>query len=373
MPLDLARLILLITAIIGLIVGSMIILSPFFTAAVWAVTVVVACWPIMLRVQHWMGGRRALAVIVMTTLMLLVFIVPLLLAVQTIVENAAGIAEFASRLTTFEMPQVPGWASGLPLVGPHLAIFWSGLHDAGTASLMKQVAPYAVKAAQYLAAQAGSLGLLVVHFMLTVIIAAVMFAQGEAGAERLLLLARRVGGDRGEEVLRLAAAAIRGVALGVVVTALLQTVVAAIGLYISGVPYAGLLIAAILILSIAQIGAAPIMIPAVLWLFWSGATGWGIFMVVWTVLVTTMDNFVRPVLIRRGADLPLLLIFAGVIGGLLSMGLVGLFVGPVVLAVTYRLFEAWASKPQAGPDPMPSGIPAALPVAVSDRASGGGG
>jgi predicted PurR-regulated permease PerM len=131
------------------------------------------------------------------------------------------------------------------------------------------------------------------------------------------------------------------VALGVVVTALLQTIATALGLYIAGVPFAGLLTAVTLILCIAQIGAGLVLIPSVIWLFVSGDTGFGVFLAIWSVLVLTMDNFIRPFLIRKGADLPLLLIFAGVIGGLLSMGLVGLFVGPVILAVTYRLFEAW--------------------------------
>ena len=124
-------------------------------------------------------------------------------------------------------------------------------------------------------------------------------------------------------------------------SALVQTVLGGIGLAIAGVPFAALLSAVMLMFCIAQIGPGLILFPAVGWVFWTGDTGWGVFLLVWSLVVTTMDNFLRPILIRKGADLPLLLIFAGVIGGLLGFGLVGIFVGPVLLAVTYTLLLAW--------------------------------
>ncbi len=148
----------------------------------------------------------------------------------------------------------------------------------------------------------------------------------------------------------LAGQAIRGVALGVGVTALVQAGLGGIGLAIAGVPFAGLLTAVMLLLCIAQLGPMLVLIPAVVWLYWSGDTGWGTFLLVWSLVVGTMDNFLRPVLIKRGADLPLLLIFAGVIGGLLAFGLVGIFVGPVVLAVAYTLLGAWMDSGGSHPE-----------------------
>jgi predicted PurR-regulated permease PerM len=120
-----------------------------------------------------------------------------------------------------------------------------------------------------------------------------------------------------------------------------QTVLGGIGLAIAGVPFAALLSAVMLMLCIAQLGPGLILFPAVGWMFWTGDTGWGIFLLVWSLVVVTLDNVLRPVLIKKGADLPLLLIFAGVIGGMLGFGLIGLFIGPVVLAVTYTLLESW--------------------------------
>lgn len=368
-PFDLARLILAIITLLGLILLSLWILSPFFTALIWSTMVVVSCWPLMLRLQALLHGRRALAVTAMTLLMLLVFIVPLLLAVNTILDNADTLVRWGRLVAHFELPPPPEWVARLPLVGTQLAELWSGLRDAGVESLVKSAAPYTGRAAQWVAAQAGGLGLLVVHFFLTVLIATVMFAQGEEGAQRVLLLAHRIGGERGEEMVRLAAAAIRGVAISVVGTALVQTTLAGVGLAVAGVPFAGLLTAAALILCIAQAGPGPILIPAVIWLFWSGDTGWGIFLAVWSAVAMTVDNVVRPLLVRFGADLPLLLIFAGVIGGMFTLGLVGVFVGPVVLAVTWRLFEAWAGLRAP---PSASAAAAVAPSAAPATSDGAG-
>jgi predicted PurR-regulated permease PerM len=146
------------------------------------------------------------------------------------------------------------------------------------------------------------------------------------------------------------------VALGVGVTAIVQAVIGGIGLAIAGVPFAALLTAVMFMLCIIQVGPTLVLLPATIWVFWSGATGWGIVLAVWTLVVGTMDNFLRPWLIKRGADLPLLLIFAGVIGGLLGFGLVGIFVGPVMLAVSYTLIDAWM---QDADEPEVAALPGA--------------
>ena len=164
---------------------------------------------------------------------------------------------------------------------------------------------------------------------------------------------RRLAGERGENSIVLAGQAIRGVALGVGVTAIVQTVLGGIGLAVAGVPFASLLSALMLMLCIAQIGPMLVLLPAVGWLFWTDATGWASFLLGWSLLVGSLDNFLRPMLIKRGADLPLLLIFAGVIGGMLGFGLIGIFVGPVVLAVTYTLMLAWIEDALGKDEPVP--------------------
>jgi predicted PurR-regulated permease PerM len=134
------------------------------------------------------------------------------------------------------------------------------------------------------------------------------------------------------------------VALGVVVTALVQSLLGGIGLAVAGVPFATVLTAVMFMLALAQIGAVPVLLCGLAWLWWKDATGWFVALLVWTVIVGSMDNVLRPILIKKGADLPLLLIFAGVIGGLFAFGLLGLFVGPVILAVAYTLLDAWVAE-----------------------------
>lgn len=331
----------------ALILGSFWILRPFLAAAIWAAMIVVATWPVMLWLQARLWRRRSLAVVLMTVILLLVFVVPLALAVGTIVLNAEQIVAGLKSLAGFRMPTAPAWVADLPFVGARLALAWEQAAASGVDGLLAQAMPYAGGVTQWFVAKAGNLGFLFIQFLLTLVLAALMYARGEGAAGAVVRFGRRLAGERGEEAVQLAAQAVRSVALGVVVTAVVQAGLGGIGLQMAGVPFAGLLTAAMLLLCIAQIGPSPVLLPAVIWLYWSGQVAWGTLLLVVLVIVVTMDNVLRPMLIQRGAKLPLLLVFAGVIGGLLAFGLVGIFVGPVVLAVAYTLLQAWINEPPA--------------------------
>lgn len=348
-PHDLTRTVLAVLSIGMLIAASFWVVRPFLPAVIWASMIVVASWPLMLRIEARLWGNRSLAVTVMTLALLFVLIVPLAFAVGTIVNNAEEMVGWVKALKTVTLPAPPEWVHALPVVGERIADAWQKLAAAGVADLSAKASPYAGKALKWFAAQVGGAGVLFVEFLMTVGIAAIMFATGERAADGVRRFGRRLAGSRGEDVVHLAARAVRGVALGVVVTALIQALLGGIGLAVAGVPFATVLTAVMLLLAIAQIGVVPVLAPAVGWLYWSNHAGWATALLVWTVFVAMLDNFLRPVLIRRGAaDLPLLLIFAGVIGGLIAFGLVGIFIGPVLLAVTYMLLEAWvADSPPA--------------------------
>ncbi len=343
---DLTQTVLAVLLMVILIAASFWILRPFLLAIIWAAMIVVATWPMMLKLQHRLRSR-ALAVTIMTGAMVLVFVVPLVLAIQTLVDNTDTITGWAQTLATAPIPPAPEWILRIPLVGTKIAEVWANIEAAGKGALVARFAPYATAAAQWAAETLGGVGILGLQFFLTVIIAVVMYTQGEAARAGLILFGRRLAGDRGEGVVVLAGQAIRAVALGVVVTALAQTVLAGLGLAVAGIPFAGLLTGVVLLLCIAQIGPILVLAPAVIWLFWTDQTAWGTALLVWTIGVGTMDNILRPFLIRKGADLPMLLIFAGVIGGLVAFGIVGLFVGPVVLAVTYTLLKDWLGERDA--------------------------
>jgi len=340
-PTDLTRTTLSVISIGLLIVASLWVLLPFAGATVWATMIVVATWPIMIGVQRLVGERRWLAVTIMTLVMLLFLVVPLVLVVLTILDHADDIAGLGKSVTSLKVPSPPVWVENIPLLGPKVAAEWRELSATPPEELVTRARPYIRTALFGVAGTAGGFAVMLLHFLLTVIVTAVLYAAGETAARGVRRFARRLGGDRGENSVVLAGQAIRAVALGVVVTAIVQTAAAGIGLAVSGVPYAAVLTAVIFILCIAQLGPILVLVPAVIWLFWTGDVVWGSAIAVWTLLVGAMDNVLRPILIRRGADLPLLLIFAGVIGGLVGFGIIGLFVGPVVLAVTYRLLEAW--------------------------------
>jgi predicted PurR-regulated permease PerM len=335
---------------IGLLLGSALwILRPFLGPGIWATMVVVATWPVMKRLQALLWGRRALAVTVMTLLLLLLFVVPLVLAIVTIVGNADQLVEWAKLATTWRPGEhPPQWLRELPLVGSMAETLWAQLRALGLAELMPKLTPYAGNVTKWFVSEVGSIGIVIVQFLLTVAMAAIFYSLGEEGADHVRRFARRLAGERGASVVQLAGDAIRGVALGVGVTAVVQSVVAGVGLAMAGIPFAGLLTALMFMLCIAQIGPLPVLVPALIWAFYDGHPGWGTFLIVISVVVTTLDNVLRPVLIRMGADLPLLLIFAGVIGGLFAFGLVGIFVGPVLLAVGYTLLEAWMGDGEAG-------------------------
>jgi len=342
---DLARVTFGVLIIGGLLFTTFWLVRPFLGPLIWAAMLVVASWPLMRRVQRLLWGQRALAVLAMTLALLLLFVVPVALAIVTIVDNVDRLTAWVQMAREFTLPAVPpDWLVKLPLVGDAIAAAWAQGTSLGLRSLLPRLMPYADDATRWFVDQIGGFGLLMFQFLLTVVIAAVMYGSGEFAATLVRKTARRIGGERAVGAVDLAGGAIRGVALGVGVTALVQSLLGGLGLAVAGVPGAGLLAAVMFMLCIAQIGPIPVLLPAVIWVFWSGDSTWGVVLAVWSLLVGTLDNFLRPVLIRMGAELPLLLIFAGVIGGLLSFGLVGIFVGPVILAVAYTLLVAWVDE-----------------------------
>ncbi len=351
---DIPRIFLAVLFIGALIIASLWILRPFLGASIWAVTIVTATWPLMISIQDRLWGRRTLAVAVMTVVLLCVLVVPLWLAIGTIVSNADRIAGWVKSLATLQVSTPPVWFENVPFIGGDMIAAWEKIAAAGVQDFMRKLAPYGGKTVQWFATEVGGFGALVLQFLLTVVVAALLYSRGEQAASWIIRFGRRLAGSRGENSVRLAGQAVRGVALGVVVTALAQSILGGIGLVIVGIPFAAILTAVMFMLAIAQIGPMLVLVPSVIWLFGIGSSGWGTFLLLWTLVVGTMDGFLRPFLIKKGADLPLLLIFAGVVGGLVAFGLIGIFVGPVVLAVAHTLLSAWLDEDIAE-SPLPDG------------------
>ena len=344
---DLTRTLFGVLCIGALIAAALWIARPFVAAGIWATTIVVVTWPLLMRMQRLLFNRRSLAAASMILMLVLVFVIPLTIGVGAVVAHADDIAEQIRSITSMAIPPLPQWVAQLPLIGSELSTAWLRAREAGIEAFLAQLGPYASGLTAWLFAEIGTAGYVIAQLVLIPVFAAFMYVNGEKYAATLLQFGFRVGGKQGESLIMLAAHAIRGVALGVGLTAIIQAALGGIGLAAAGVPFAGILTAVLFVLCIAQIGMLVLLIPAVIWVFWNGDLGWGIFLAIWSFVASMLDTVLRPVLVSRSADLPLLLIFVGVIGGFLAFGLLGIFVGPVVLAVAYTFLKTWIEQAPA--------------------------
>jgi predicted PurR-regulated permease PerM len=341
---DPTRVILLLIFVGGLTLCSLWVMRPFLPATVWAATIVVAIWPLLLRLQKILGGSRGLAVTLMTLIVLLLFVVPFWLATTTIIGHSDSLVGLVKAAVAFRIPPVPQWVTNLPLVGAKAAEIWAKFQDQGIGTMLPRTSPYVGSVAQWFLGSIGSFGRLLLQFLLTTVIVAIMSTHGEAGARIASQFGHRLAGDRGQQMVVLAGRAIRAVALGVMLTSLADAIVGGIGLAIAGVPLAPVLTAVMFIFCVAQAGPGIVLIPAVIWMYVSGRYLMGTVLLVVTIIAIAIDNLLRPLLIKKEANLPMLLVLVGVLGGLAAFGLVGLFIGPAVLAVSYTLLRAWIAE-----------------------------
>ncbi|PIJ51837.1 hypothetical protein BL250_06265 [Erwinia sp. OLTSP20] len=357
---DLTQIVFLLMFITLLILACFWVVQPFILGFAWASMVVIATWPLMLRIQHWLWGRRSLAVVVMTLLLLLLFILPVALLVSGLIDNSAPVVAWVTS-GHLQLPEL-AWLKSIPLAGDKLYAGYHSLVAGGGDALMAKLQPYIGRTTGFFMAQAGHFGLLMMHLGLMLLFSILLYWRGEQAGNGIRHFAFRLAARRGDAAVLLAAQAIRAVALGVVVTALVQAILGGLGLAISGIPYATLLTVLMFLCCLVQLGPLVILIPAIIWLYWSGDTTWGTVLLVWSCVVGTLDNVLRPMLIRMGADLPMILILSGVIGGLIAFGMIGLFIGPVVLAVSYRLLSVWMHE-----SPAPQDAPEEVVEALSEE------
>lgn len=338
-PVDVAQILLSVMFLLVMITACLWIVQPFILGFAWAGTVVIATWPVLLYLQRLLWGRRSLAVLVMTLLLLVLFIVPVALLVNSVVDNSGPLVKWATS-GHVELPRLE-WLNAVPLAGAKLYSSWNTMIDSGGGAIIAKVRPYIGTTTTWFIGQAANIGRFVMHCGLMLLFSVLLYWRGEQVAQGFRHFAFRLAAKRGDAAVVLAAQAIRAVALGVVVTALVQGVLGGIGLAVTGIPYAALLSVVMIFCCLVQLGPLPVLIPAIIWLYWSGETTWGTVLLVWSCVVGTLDNVIRPMLIRMGADLPLVLILSGVIGGMIAFGMIGLFIGPVVLAVSWRVYSVW--------------------------------
>lgn len=348
-PIKPARLIGLL-ALLLLGYGAFLVLRPFISALLWAVILTYTTWPAFRMLRQRTGLGPGSAALVMVTLEFVLVGLPILLATPTSREDVDGLRAALERLLVGGLPGLAAFLGGLPLVGPFLGEWFAGL-DATFSGVYEAMRPFAGTIAQ----NALSLLLAVLsglaEFLLAIFLAFFFYRDGPAMAARVEAMLEKLAGPATRRLIQLTGDVTRGVVYGLLGTALVQGAMTAFGFWIAGVPQPVLLGVVAGVISILPVGAPLVWIPATIWLFVQGETGWGIFMALYGALgISSVDNFIRPWMISRGADLPLLLTLLGAIGGVLAFGFLGLFLGPVLLAVVFTLLKDWASSGgKAGP------------------------
>jgi predicted PurR-regulated permease PerM len=289
-----------------------------------------------------LGDRRTLAASLMALGMICVILLPFVIIGATLGENVKELTAATQRWVGEGPPAPPKWLAKLPGVGRQAAEYWQNL-AADSSKLLEAAKRLIEPVSGWLLRGGLALGRGLLELALSILVAFFLFRDGGKTAEQLVSVVTRIAGDRGKHLLAVAGNTVRGVVYGILGTALVQAVLAGIGFLIAGVPGSGVLALLTFFLSVVPVGPPLVWLPAALWLFHQGSTGWGVFMLIWGVGVSSVDNFVKPWIISQGSAMPFLLIFCGVIGGALAFGFIGVFIGPTLLAVGYRLVAEWAS------------------------------
>lgn len=328
--------------------GCFIILRPFLTALAWALILVFATWPVFKRVQKFTGGRPTVAAAVMTSILVVALLMPMISVGSGLAESATRLANQVVATLSSGLPPPPAWLGDIPLAGPSLLEQWQSLDSTQIAEFARQ---YVRPASQWALVIGTRIGGGLLELSLSVVAAFFFYRDGVAASRRLSSLIERLAGDRAQHLMSVAEGTTRGVVYGVIGTALAQASLAAFGMWIAGIPAWLLLGFVTFFVSIVPPGAPVIWVPATAWLFYTGEPGWGIFMAIWGFFVVSgIDNFLKPYFISRGSTMPLLLVFLGVFGGALAFGFLGVFLGPVLLAVGYTLLREWGSGAELASD-----------------------
>jgi predicted PurR-regulated permease PerM len=336
-----------------LLTGCLLVLWPFVTALLWAAVLSYSSWPLYRRLLAWLRGRRTLAALLILLGMSLVVLLPFALAGLTLADNVTELKTAIQRWLDAGPPDPPAWLAKVPLVGATATERWQVL-AADSAKLLQEAKRFVEPVGAWmLKAGLKSVGGLL-ELALSILITFFLLRSGPSVAANLTAAIERIAGERGRHLLVVAGNTVRGVVYGILGTALVQALMAGVGFLIAGVPGAALLALLTFFLSVVPVGPPLVWLPAALYLFHQGRVGWGVFMLIWGVGVSTVDNFVKPWLISQGSEMPFILILFGVLGGALMFGFIGVFLGPTLLAVGYRIVREWSASRGTAPTESPT-------------------
>jgi predicted PurR-regulated permease PerM len=327
-------------------VGCWLVLYPFLSAVLWAGILVYTTWPGFIWLRASMRGRARLAAGAMVLLTAAVVLLPVVVAAPASAEDVSALRGVFMEWVRQGLPPAPDWLADLPMIGPKAAELWNHW-AADIGAILGAIRPYLGVVVEDSLAILLSIANGVLMFAFALFIAFFLFVHGDPLAVRLRVLVCRVAGDQAERLLEVTGATVRGVVYGVLGTAIVQGLLTSLGLWVTGVPRALLLGFIAGLMSVLPVGAPAIWIPAAIWLMATGSLWWGVFLFVYGIVaISGSDSVIRPWFIARGAHLPFMLTALGALGGALAYGLLGIFLGPVLLGVGYTLVAEW-TRPEA--------------------------
>jgi predicted PurR-regulated permease PerM len=324
--------------LILLVAACLLIVRPFLPLITWGIIIGIAVHPGYRRLRNLLGGRSGLAAVVCSVFLAMFLIVPVAVLTGSLVE---GIQSLAVRLKegTPIIPPPPPRVETWPIVGLPLKHAWD-LASTNLTSVLQTFAPQIKAVVPKLLLASAGIALAVLQWMLSIVVAGVLLANATSGARIARVLANRLFGEEGPQFEELAGTTIRSVTLGIIGVALIQSVLATFGFLVAGIPNAGLWGVIFLGAAALQLGGL-VLVPAVIYMFAIASTTKAVLFLVWCVIVGVIDNVLKPLLLGRGVAVPMVVVFLGAIGGFVAMGLIGLFVGAIVLSVGYKLLSAW--------------------------------
>lgn len=335
--------------VLALLCASLWILVPFLPALFWASVLAFSTWPVMSRLTVLLKGRATLAATVLTSFWMLLFAVPVLFLVSNLGEHLHQLSGLIKNLWIEGLPPAPLWLKGLPLIGDKALDLWTRVDHEGVA-FFSTMRPYLTQVGNWLLARTAQIGGGLLELSLSLVFVFFFYRNGEQIAGFAKSLLERLIGTRAEYYLNLVGGSIQCVVNGVIGTAAAQAILAMIGFMIAGVPGAILLGLATFFLSLIPMGPPIAWLPAVGWLAYQGEYGMAIFLAIWgAIIVSGVDNVLKPLLISRGSTLPLVVLLIGLFGGLLAFGFMGIFLGPTLLAVAYSLMNDWMTGSKKQP------------------------
>lgn len=328
-----------IAALVILVGYCALIVAPFASIVIWALVLAVAIFPLHRKLADTLGGKASWSAAIITLLGLAIIVVPGWLIADSTIETARSVQQAISN-DALEVPTPRENVRGWPLVGEQAYEIWTS----ASRNLQETLAEYStqVRAAGRWSLDA-ALGVMtgVLHFIASVILAGFFLMYPRKGYDTTAAIAERIAPDKGEQLTDLMIATIRSVTNGVLGVAVIQAALAGIGFALIGLPAAGVFTVVILVAAIVQLPALLIMIPLITWVFSFASTGAAVAFAIYAVIVALSDNVLKPLLLGRGVDLPVLVILIGAIGGMLRFGVIGLFLGAVILGLGYQIITVW--------------------------------